>query len=271
MAGDEDWGWRAEEDWRADSIYDQQCSWVPRRDMQAGRDGELLSHTNKTETDYSDALKDYEDIIKEMKKIRPMCVGCNREYIPENNFAEFGCRVHLCQFGVNAENAQVFGCTKLPTSMPMLSPPCTPCVHTSTKEAFDTYVTLGHDNFIAIPAALAAIPRNKGGLNISEKHIAAETEHNVYFFCNAERMRLHKKHDYKFLERIRDLDVVYLGDSLSVTEEKRIREMPLRHIVSTKRGERQSGGTRAMSDGLFWETPLDVLNTDQLLLFLRRK
>lgn len=271
MAADTDWSWNAGDNWKAESIYDQQCSWAPRRDMQADKNGELLSHTNKAETDYTDALGEFSEIIEEMRKLRPACVGCGREYTSEDNFNKFGCRVHLCSRGINKENAETFGCTGLPTSMPSLSPPCTPCVHTSTQEAFGTYVTLGDDNFVAIPASLAAIPRENGGLAINERHIAAQTEHNVYFFCNALRMRDHKPYDARFLERIRDLDMVYLGDSLSLGEEKRIREMPLRHIVTVKRGEIPPGPARCAQEGLLWETPLDVPTTDQLLQFLRRK
>lgn len=271
MATGTDWSWNANNDWKAESIYDQQCSWAPRRDIHAGKDGELLSHTNKTETDYTDTLGEFAEIIEEMRKIRSTCIGCGHEYIPEDNLSKFGCRVHLCPHGINAENAETFGCTGLPTSMPSMSPPCTPSVHTSTTETFDTYVTLGHNNFIAIPSALAGIPYEKGGLKINERHIAGQTEHNVYLFCNARRIRDHKPYDTEFLERIRELDMVYLGESLSLTEEKRIREMPLRHIVTVKRGELPPGAARCAQDGLLWETPLDVPTTDQLLQFLRRK
>jgi len=275
MAASGDWQWSAGDDWNACTIYNQQCSWAPRRDLHADRDDELLSHTKREETDYSETLAHFEALIREMRRRRPQCLGCGREYTSEDNLAGFGCRVHLCARDIGKDGEEVYGCTGLPTVVPHMSPPCTPCVHTGTQEAFDTYVLLGHDNFIAIPASLARVPPERGGLNINENHIAAETEHNVYLFCNRDRMKQHKPYDPAFLERIRELDLVYLGESLSVAEERRIRDMPLEHLVTVKRGEtaRASAMPVGTGDGAFghlWETPLAVPSTEQLLQFFSR-
>lgn len=266
-----DWNWKANSDWNPEAVFNSQYSWAPRRDICANSNGELLSHTKQSKVDYSETLKYYEQIIGEMRKRKPKCVGCGRDYTPEQNLKKFGCRVHLCQRDLNEKNEETFACTGLPTNMPHLSVPCVPCVHTSTKEAFETYVLLGNENFIAIPVSLADIPARQGGLDINEKHIAGRTEHNVYFFCTAERQRIHNRYDLNFLERIRALEIVYLGDSMSITEQKRIIEMPVEHILTMKQGETTQIPSLHDHKGFVWETPLDVFTTEQLQKFFDSK